>query len=94
MARMYQRTPQFAPVRQPWRVIAAGLLALATAHAAAGGESAAFGFSPGQFPRQQALEQRFDGELNPSDLRAANRYVGFTAGVPASATGSMSSPRC
>src|SRR5260370_1152706 len=67
---MYQRTPQFAPVRQPWLAIAAGLLALATAHAAAAGESAAFGFSPAQFPRQQALEQRFDAELNPTDLRA------------------------
>jgi N-acetylated-alpha-linked acidic dipeptidase len=67
---MYQRTPQFAPVRQPWLAVAAGLLALAAAFAAAAGESAAFGFSPAQFPRQQALEQRFDAELNPTDLRA------------------------
>ena len=67
---MYQRTPQFAPVRQPWLAAAAGLLALAAAFAAAAGESAAFGFSPAQFPRQQGLEQRFDAELNPTDLRA------------------------
>ena len=67
---MYRRTPQFAPVRQPWLAVAAGLLALAAAFAAAAGESAAFGFSPAQFPRQQALEQRFDAELNPADLRA------------------------
>jgi N-acetylated-alpha-linked acidic dipeptidase len=67
---MYQRTPQSAPVRQPWLAVAAGLLALAAAFAAAAGESAAFGFSPAQFPRQQALEQRFDAELNPTELRA------------------------
>ncbi len=67
---MYQRTQQLAPVHQRWLVIAAGLLAPATALAAAAGESAAFGFSAGQFARQQALEQRFDGELNPADLRA------------------------
>ena len=67
---MQQRTQQFAPVRQAWLCIAAGLLALATAHRAGAGESAAFGFSPAQAARQQALEQRFDGELNPADLRA------------------------
>lgn len=67
---MQQRTQQFAAVRQAWLCIAAGLLALATAHAAGAGESAAFGFSPSQGARQQALEQRFDGELNPADLRA------------------------
>src|SRR6202030_1455878 len=67
---MQQRTQQFAPVRRAWPGIAAGLLALATADSAAAGESAAFGFSPAQVARQQALEQRFDGELNPADLRA------------------------
>jgi N-acetylated-alpha-linked acidic dipeptidase len=67
---MHQHTQQFAPVRQRWLLIAAGLLALAAVHAAPAGESAAFGFSPAQFPRQQALEQRFDAELNPADLRA------------------------
>src|SRR4029077_414407 len=56
-------------VRQ-WLLIAAGLLTLAAACAPAAGESAALGFSPAQFPRQQALEQRFDAELNPADLRA------------------------
>src|SRR6202051_3927660 len=66
---MQHRTQQFSPVRQAWLCIAAGLLALATAHAAGAGESAAFGFSPAQGARQQALEQRFDGELNPADLR-------------------------
>jgi len=67
---MQQRTRQFAALRQAWLCIAAGLLALATAHAAGADESAAFGFSPAQGARQQALEQRFDGELNPADLRA------------------------
>ena len=67
---MYQRTPQFAPVRQRWLAVAAGLFALAPVFPAAAGESAAFGFSPAQFPRQRALEQRFDAELNPADLRA------------------------
>src|SRR5258708_25555952 len=67
---MQQRTQQFAALRQAWLCIAAGLLALATAHAAGAGESAAFGFSPAQGARQQALEQRFDAELNPPDLRA------------------------
>jgi len=56
---MQQRTQQFAALRQAL-CIAAGLLALATAHAAGAGESAAFGFSPAQGARQQALEQRFD----------------------------------
>jgi hypothetical protein len=75
---MHQRTQQRGDrwhctplqVRQPWLLIAAGLLALAAAFAAAAGESAAFGFSPAQFPRQQALERRFDAGLNPADLRA------------------------
>src|SRR6202035_2033954 len=67
---MQQRTQQFASVRRAWPGIAAGLLALAAAHAAAAGESAAFGFSPAQVARQHALEQRFDGELNPAELRA------------------------
>jgi N-acetylated-alpha-linked acidic dipeptidase len=67
---MQQRTQQFAPVRPAWLCVAAGLLALATTHATGAGESAAFGFSPAQGARQQALEQRFDGELNPADLRA------------------------
>jgi len=90
---MHQHTQQFAPVRQPWLFIGTGLLALAAAFAAAAGESAAFGFSPAQFPRQQALELRFDAELNPADLREAldagrwdeaNQYAAITAAVLAS----------
>jgi len=66
---MQQRTRGLG-VRRAWLFIAAGLLASAAPFAAAAGESAAFGFSPAQFPRQQALEQRFDAQLNPADLRA------------------------
>ena len=61
---MQQRTHWLGD-RRAWLFIAAGLLALGAAFAAAAGESAAFGF-----PQQQALEQRFDAELNPADLRA------------------------
>src|SRR5437773_7389170 len=75
---MHQRTRRLGDrrrcthpqVRRSWLFIAAGLLALAQGFAQAAGESAAFGFSPAQFPRQQALERRFDAELNPADLRA------------------------
>jgi len=41
--------------------------------ASAGGEAgppALFGFTAQEAPRQHALEQRFDGDLNPADLRA------------------------
>ena len=61
---MQQRTHWLGD-RRAWLFIAAGLLALGAAFAAAAGESAALGF-----PQRQALEQRFDAELNPADLRA------------------------
>jgi N-acetylated-alpha-linked acidic dipeptidase len=49
----------------------AALAPLAAAPAdEASNAGALFGFSAGEAPREQSLEQRFDGDLNPADLRA------------------------
>src|SRR5580698_10802709 len=42
---------------------------VAASAAGEGGSPALFGFTAQEAPRQQALEQRFDGDLNPADLR-------------------------
>ena len=50
--------------------VAAALAALTAASTAGDGTPALFGFSLEESARQRSLEQRFDGALNPADLRA------------------------
>ncbi len=50
--------------------VVASLAALTAASTAGSGTPELFGFSAEQSARQRSLEQRFDGALNPADLRA------------------------
>jgi N-acetylated-alpha-linked acidic dipeptidase len=59
-------------LRRSWALIASTTLVLLAATAANSADSAApvlFGFKPDEIPTQQALEQRFDAQLNASELR-------------------------
>jgi N-acetylated-alpha-linked acidic dipeptidase len=57
-------------VRPLFLLLSSSLITWVAASAAGeGGSPALFGFTAQEAPRQQALEQRFDGDLNPADLR-------------------------
>ncbi len=53
----------------PRVLLLAALIPLAAAGAAGEGAPALFGFTPQEAARQRSLEQRFDAELKPSELR-------------------------
>ncbi len=57
------------PAAHRWLVLAAGLVPLAAAQAAGDATPGLFGFTAPEAATQRALEQRFDGALNPADLR-------------------------
>src|ERR1700683_5410005 len=55
---------------RPLFLLLSSLITWVAASAAGEGElPAPFGFTAQEAPHQQALEQRFDGDLNPADLR-------------------------
>ncbi len=59
-------------LRRSWVLIVSNALALLAAAAASSADSPAptiFGFRPDEIAAQQALEQRFDAQLQPSELR-------------------------
>ena len=59
-------------LRKSWVLVAStslALLAAAAADSANSGGPAIFGFRPDEAPAQQALEQRFDAQLDAADLR-------------------------
>jgi N-acetylated-alpha-linked acidic dipeptidase len=57
------------PAAHRWLALAAGLVPLAAVQAAGDATPGLFGFTAPEAATQRALEQRFDGALNPADLR-------------------------
>jgi len=57
------------PAAHRWLALAAGLVPLAAVQAAGDATPGLFGFTTPEAATQRALEQRFDGALNPADLR-------------------------
>jgi N-acetylated-alpha-linked acidic dipeptidase len=57
------------PAAHRWLALAAGLVPLAGVQAAGDATPGLFGFTAPEAARQRALELRFDGALNPADLR-------------------------
>lgn len=56
-------------LRRSWALIASTSLVLLAASAASSADSGLFGFRPDEVAAQQALEQRFDAQLKPAELR-------------------------
>ena len=64
-----QRDSRRRPAARRWLALAAALVPLAAVQAAGDGAGGLFGFTAPEATVQRALEQRFDGALNPRDLR-------------------------
>jgi len=54
----------------PWLLMLSALIPLVAASAAGDGAAPLFGFTAGEGAAQRSLEQRFDAQLNPAELRA------------------------
>src|SRR5215472_16862260 len=54
----------------PWMLVLSAIIPLGAAGAAGEGAPPLFGFTAQEGAAQRSLEQRFDAELKPADLRA------------------------